>query len=433
MSEESFEEMVDASLRTIHNGEEVEGVVIDVKENEIILNINCKADGIVTRNEFTSDSDADLTELVNIGDNMRAKVIKVNDGEGQILLSVKRLRAESGNKKLEEAFENKTRLTAKVSQIMDGGLSVLVDDTRVFIPASLVSDTYIKDLSVFKDQDVDFIITEYDPKKRRIIGDCKCLILEEKTAKRQEILENIKVDDVIEGTIKNVTDFGAFVDLGGVDGLLHISEMSWGRTETPKKLYKVGDTVKCFVKDINGEKIALSVKFPESNPWNNAAEKYARGNVVKGKVARMTDFGAFIQLEDGIDGLLHVSQISREHVEKPSDELSIGQDIEAKVVEINLDDKKISLSIKALGGDRAHVEKEEVQEVPQEEPAAEAEVTEEAPQEETVAEASQEAPVQEEPAAEAPSENAASEAQEEAPVEAQAEETASEGVSSDEE
>ena len=433
MSEESFEEMVDASLRTIHNGEEVEGVVIDVKENEIILNINCKADGIVTRNEFTSDSDADLTELVNIGDNMRAKVIKVNDGEGQILLSVKRLRAESGNKKLEEAFENKTRLTAKVSQIMDGGLSVLVDDTRVFIPASLVSDTYIKDLSVFKDQDVDFIITEYDPKKRRIIGDCKCLILEEKTAKRQEILENIKVDDVIEGTIKNVTDFGAFVDLGGVDGLLHISEMSWGRTETPKKLYKVGDTVKCFVKDINGEKIALSVKFPESNPWNNAAEKYARGNVVKGKVARMTDFGAFIQLEDGIDGLLHVSQISREHVEKPSDELSIGQDIEAKVVEINLDDKKISLSIKALGGDRAPVEKEEVQEVPQEEPAAEAEVTEEAPQEETVAEASQEAPVQEEPAAEAPSENAASEAQEDAPVEAQAEETASEGGSSDEE
>ena len=385
MSEESFEEMVDASLKTIHNGEIVEGVVIDVKDNEIILNINCKADGIVTRNEFTADSDADLTELVP-GDNMTAKVIKVNDGEGQILLSVRRLRAEAGNKKLEEAFENKTRLTSKVSQIMDGGLSVLVDETRVFIPASLVSDTYIKDLSVFKDQDVEFIITEYDPKKRRIIGDCKCLILEEKTAKRQEILENIKVDDVIEGTIKNVTDFGAFVDLGGVDGLLHISEMSWGRTETPKKLYKVGDTVKCFVKDINGEKIALSVKFPDSNPWNSAAEKYARGNVVKGKVARMTDFGAFIQLEDGIDGLLHVSQISREHVDKPSDELSIGQEIEAKVVEINLDDKKISLSIKALGNDRAPERKEET--------------AEEAPQEETAPEAPAEEPAQEAPATE---------------------------------
>ena len=380
MSEESFEEMVDASLKTIHNGEIVEGVVIDVKENEIILNINCKADGIVTRSEFTSDSDADLTQLVHPGDNMTAKVIKVNDGDGQILLSVKRLKAEAGNKKLEEAFENKTRLTAKVSQIMDGGLSVLVDDTRVFIPASLVSDTYIKDLSVFKDQDVDFIITEYDPKKRRIIGDCKCLILEEKTAKRQEILENIKVDDVIEGVIKNVTDFGAFVDLGGVDGLLHISEMSWGRTETPKKLYKVGDTVKCFVKDINGEKIALSVKFPESNPWNEAASKYAKGNIVKGKVARMTDFGAFIQLEDGIDGLLHVSQIAREHVEKPSDELSIGQEIEAKVVEINLDDKKISLSIKALGGDRAPVEEKPAEEEVSEEPASEEAAPEAAPE-----------------------------------------------------
>ena len=420
MSEESFEEMVDASLRTIHNGETVEGVVIDVKENEIILNINCKADGIVTKNEFTTESDADLRELVQKDEKMTAKVIKVNDGEGQILLSVRRLRAEAGNKKLEEAFENKTRLTAKVSQIMDGGLSVNVDDTRVFIPASLVSDTYIKDLSVFKDQDVDFIITEYDPKKRRIIGDCKCLIVEEKSAKRQEILDNIKVDDVIEGTVKNVTDFGAFIDLGGVDGLLHISEMSWGRTETPKKLFKVGDTVKCFVKDINGEKIALSVKFPEANPWNHAAEKYARGNVVKGKVARMTDFGAFIQLEDGIDGLLHVSQISRDHVEKPSDVLEVGQEIEAKVVEINLDDKKISLSIKALANDKSRSDAEEA-EAPAEEPVAEAPVEEPAEAEASAEEAPvEEAPAEEAPAAEEPAEAEASAEEapaEEAPVE----------------
>jgi 4-hydroxy-3-methylbut-2-enyl diphosphate reductase len=165
---------------------------------------------------------------------------------------------------------------------------------------------------------------------------------------KKELFEKIQVGMTVEGTVKNITDFGAFIDLGGADGLLHISEMSWGRVENPKKIFKVGDTVKAFIKDINGEKIALSLKFEDQNPWNDADVKYAVGNVVTGKVARMTDFGAFIELEPGIDALLHVSQISRERVEKPADALSIGQEITAKVVEFNKEDKKISLSIKAL-------------------------------------------------------------------------------------
>ena len=169
----------------------------------------------------------------------------------------------------------------------------------------------------------------------------------------------IKVGDVMEGTVKNVTDFGAFIDLGGADGLLHISEMSWGRVENPKKVLKVGDTLKVLIKDIQGEKIALSLKFPETNPWLTAAEKYAVGNVVEGKVARMTDFGAFVELEPGVDALLHVSQISREHVAKPSDVLTIGQEIQAKVVDFNGEDKKISLSMKAL---EAPAEEESVEE-----------------------------------------------------------------------
>ena len=164
-------------------------------------------------------------------------------------------------------------------------------------------------------------------------------------------MERIHVGDVVEGTVKNVTDFGAFIDLGGADGLLHISEMSWGRVESPKKVFKVGDTVKVFIKDIKDTKIALSVKFPEENPWNNAAEKYAVGTVVTGKVARMTDFGAFVELAPGVDALLHVSQISRDHVEKPADVLSIGQEIEAKIVDFDEADRKISLSIKALAQD----------------------------------------------------------------------------------
>ena len=348
MSEMSFEQMLEESLKTIRNGEVVEGTVIDVKPDEIILNIGYKSDGIITRNEYTNEPNVDLTTVVSVGDTMEAKVVKVNDGEGQVLLTYKRLAAEKGNKRLEEAFENQEVLTAKVAQVLAGGLSVVVDETRVFIPASLVSDVYEKDLTKYDGQEIEFVITEFNPRRRRIIGDRKQLLLAKKEEMQKELFARIKVGDVVEGTVKNVTDFGAFIDLGGADGLLHISEISWGRVENPKKVFKVGDVVKTFIKDINGNKIALSMKFEDQNPWNNAAEKYAVGNVVKGVVARMTDFGAFVELDPGVDALLHVSQISSEHVEKPSDVLSVGQEIEAKIVDFNEEEKKISLSIKAL-------------------------------------------------------------------------------------
>ena len=360
MSEMSFEQMLDAYEKTIRNGEVVEGTVIDVKPDEIILNIGYKSDGIITRNEYTNEPNVDLTTLVKVDDTMEAKVIKVNDGEGQVLLSYKRLAAEKGNKRLEEAFENNEVLTAKVSQVLAGGVVVNLDESRVFIPASLFSDTFEKDLSKFKDQEIDFVITEFDPRKRRIIGNRKTLLVAQKAEAQKEILGKIAVGDVVEGTIKNVTDFGAFVDLGGVDGLLHISEMSWGRVENPKKVFTVGQTVKVFIKSINETKIALSMKFDDANPWNGASDKFAVGNVVTGKVARMTDFGAFVELAPGVDALLHVSQISKDHVEKPADVLKIGQEVEAKIVDFNEDDKKISLSIKALVAPEEDAADEEV-------------------------------------------------------------------------
>ncbi len=348
MSELSFEQMLEESFKTIRTGEVVTGKVIDVKEDEVVLNIGYKSDGIIPRNEYTNEPNVDLTTLVHVGDEMEAKVIKVNDGEGQVALSYKRLAADRGNKRLEEAFNNKEVLKAKVTQVLDGGLSVVVDEARVFIPASLVSDTYEKDLSKYAGQEIEFVITEFNPKRRRIIGDRKQLMVAKKAAMQKELFERIHVGDTVEGTVKNVTDFGAFIDLGGADGLLHISEMSWGRVENPKKVFKAGDKVKVLIKDIQGEKIALSLKFPETNPWVNAAEKYAAGNIVKGRVARMTDFGAFVELEPGVDALLHVSQIAKEHIDKPADVLKIGQEIEAKVVDFNEADRKISLSMKAL-------------------------------------------------------------------------------------
>ena len=363
MSEKSFEQLLEEEkVVKINNGDVVEGIVLGVKEDEIILNIGYKSEGIITRNEYTNTPNLDLRTVVNVGDVMQAKILKVNDGEGQVALTYKRLAAEKGNKRLEEAFEKHEVLTAKVAAVLNGGLSVIVDEARVFIPASLISDSYEKDLAKYAGETIEFVITEFNPKKRRIIGDRKQLIVAKKETLKKDLFEKIKVGDTVEGSVKNITDFGAFIDLGGADGLLHISEMSWGRVENPKKVYKVGDTVKAFIKDIQGEKIALSLKFEGANPWIDAEIKYAVGNVVNGTVARMTDFGAFVELEPGIDALLHVSQISKEHVEKPSDALKIGQEITAKVVEFNKDEKKISLSVKAL--EAPEKEAEAVEEAP---------------------------------------------------------------------
>ena len=319
MSELTFEQMLEESLKTIRNGEVVDGTVIDVKPDEIVLNIGYKADGIITRSEYTNDSNADLTTMVSVGDPMTVKVLKVNDGEGQVLLTYKRLAAEKGNERLKEAYENHEVLKAPVTQILGGGLSVVVDEARVFIPASLVSDTYEKDLSKYQDQEIEFVISEFNPRRNRVIGDRRQLLVAEKAEKQKELFEKLHVGDTVEGVVEN-----------------------------PKKVFKVGDELKVLVKDIHDTKIALSLKFPESNPWANAAEDYAVGTVITGKVARMTDFGAFVELAPGVDALLHVSQISKAHVDKPSDVLKVGEEVTAKIVDLNEAEKKISLSMKAL-------------------------------------------------------------------------------------
>lgn len=374
MSELSFEEMLEDSLVTIHNGEVVEGTVIGVKDNEVILNIGYKADGILTKNEYSNNADVDLTAEVKQGDKMTVKVLKVNDGEGQVLLTYKRLQQDKMNERFQEAFDNQEVLTGKVAMVLKGGLSVTYGEGRVFVPASLVSDVYERDLTKYQDQEIQFVLTEVNPRKRRIIGDRKQLIVAEKAKLQEELFSKIEVGMMVEGTVKNLTDFGAFIDLGGADGLLHISEMSWGRVADPKKMFKVGDTVNVMIKDIADSKIALTLKFEENNPWKNAAEKYEVGTIVTGKVARMTDFGAFVELEEGIDALLHVSQISIEHVEKPTDALKVGQEITAKIVDFNEETKKISLSIKAIELDN---KKEETAEETVEPEVADEEVAEE--------------------------------------------------------
>lgn len=352
---ESFEELfnqfeeVEDKENDIRPGKVIDGEVFLVKPDEIFVTLKkCKSEGIIKKSDYTNDLSIDLTTVVKEGDPITVKVIKTNDGQGFVSLSYKSVAAEKSYEKLQEAFDNGTVLTAKVIEILKGGICVMVEDCKVFIPASLVSDTFEKDLNKYMGQEIDFVLTEFKPKQRRVIGDRKQLLVASKAEAAKKLFETINVGDVVEGTVKNVTPFGAFVDLGGADGLLHISEMSWGRIDDPKSVVSVGDSVKTFIKDINGEKIALSLKFDDNNPWAKAAEKYAVGTEVTGKIARMTAFGAFVELEPGVDALLHVSQISYEHVEKPEDVYKIGQEVTAKVVDFKEDDKKISLSVKAL-------------------------------------------------------------------------------------
>ena len=353
MSEMSFEQMLqEEAINQVHTGAVINGTVDDVKDNEILLNIGYKTDGVIPKSEFTTDPALNLKEAVQKGESLRVKVLNMNDGDNRVLCSYRRLAQERTYEKLQEACENGTVMSGKVSQVTTGGLSVMLDGIRVFIPASLVSDTFERDLSKYEGKDVEFVITECVPRKRRVIGDRKQVVSAKKEEAEKALFDSIQEGMIVTGTVKNLTDFGVFIDLGGADGLLHISEMSWGRTENPKKVFKVGQEVEAFIKSIKGKKIALSMKFPDQNPWLNADEKYAIGNIVKGKVARMIDFGAFVELAPGVDALLHVSQIAKDHVEKPQDVLSIGQEIEAKVVEYNSDSRRISISIKALEMDR---------------------------------------------------------------------------------
>ena len=410
MSEKSFEELLNEETTIpIKKGQIIDGKVISVNPDEMVVDIHNKSDGILTAEEY-SNSPIDLTTVVKEGDPITVEVIKPNDGEGSVLLSYKSILANEAYKELEDAFNNGTVLTGKVTNVLRGGLSVVVKECKVFIPASLVSDVFERDLSKYEGQDIDFVLTEFDLRRKRVIGDRKQLLVKTKAAAAEELFSKINVGDVVEGTVKNITDFGAFIDLGGADGLLHISEMSWGRVEKPKKIFNVGDTVKCFIKEINGSKIALSMKFEDQNPWLQAETKYAKGTVVKGKVARMTDFGAFVVLEPGIDALLHVSQIDTQHVEKPSDVLKSGQEIEAKVVDIKVEDRKISLSRKALLIDQMPKEEKKEEKKDEEEtviPEAE-EIKETLPVDELLA-ATAEAPVEEAPAEDSAAEEAPAE------------------------
>ena len=347
-SSQSFEEMLNESFVTLHTGDVVKGTVIQVTPGEITVNLGYKSDGIISKNEFIDDPNAELQELVSPGDVIEVLVMRVNDGDGNVLVSKRRLEAQTNYKLIEQAFKDKESVTGVIRDLVKGGLIANIFGNRVFVPSSQISNRYVEDLSQFKGKELNFQILEFDRSKRRIVAGRRDLAAQEQKSRREELFASLEVGQKIEGTVSRITDFGAFIDLGGVDGLVHISELAWRRVRKVSDVLSVDEPVVVTVIDINPEKnkISLTLKDVNNNPWNKAAEKYPVGSLIEGKVVRMAAFGAFINLEDGVDGLVHVSQIADHHVAKPEDELSIGQVITVKITDVDEQNRKISLSKK---------------------------------------------------------------------------------------
>jgi 4-hydroxy-3-methylbut-2-enyl diphosphate reductase len=341
-------EDIEKSLRLPRVGETVNGKVHQVTEKEIIVNMGCKKDGIIPKEEVTLEGDQKLTDLFNEGDEIQAKVIKTDDGDGGILLSKKKLEVNEHWGEIIEASENKTVITVKVVKQVNGGVIAAYKEVSGFIPLSQLSDKYVENADEFMGQELAVRITRVDQKRGRAVFSHKVVLAEEKQQRLEAIWNGLNVDDVVEGTVMRFTDYGAFVDLGGIDGLLHISEISWGKLKHPQEVLQIGDKVNVKILSMNEEKgkISLGLKQTMPEPWSVIDDTYAVGQVVAGKVVQIKEYGAFVELEPGLDGLVHISEVAHKRVTNIADELSIGQEVSAKILEIDKDRKRISLSIK---------------------------------------------------------------------------------------
>lgn len=351
--EMSFGEMLDQSFKSTYNGKKETGVVVGYTPTEVQVDIGTKHTGYVPLHELTDDPNARVEDLVKIGDQIDLLVVRVNDVEGTVILSKKRLDAIAGLKKIEEAAESGEVLEGTVVEVVKGGVIVATNGVRVFVPASQASLSRIEDLNVLLKNNVSFKILEYKelPRgRKRAIGSIKAVLREQRKEQEEKFWESVEIGKTYTGAVKSLTQYGAFVDLGGIDGMVHISELSWNRIKHPSEVVNVGDVVEVYVKDIDREKkkISLGFKKAEDNPWEILKKDYPAGTVTKAKIVSLTTFGAFAQIIPGIDGLIHISQISNERVNKVSDVLEVGQEVDVKITEIDFDKKRVSLSIRAL-------------------------------------------------------------------------------------
>ena len=350
--EESFEALLEESLKNLNTNERVMGTVLSIAPNEVQVDVGRKQTGFIPANELSNDPNAKPEDIVKVGDEIELLIMKTNDQEGTIMLSKRRVDAAKGWEILESKVDSQEVLTGKVTEAVKGGVIVIYNDVRVFIPASQATATREESLEDLVGKEVQFRLIEVSQRgrRKRAIGSIRSVLKEQRAAQREEFWKNCEIGKRYTGVVKSLTSYGAFVDLGGVFGMIHISELSWTHIKHPSEVVNVGDTVEVYVKDINEEtkKISLGFKNADENPWEILKNQYPEGTVVKATIVGLTSFGAFANIIPGIDGLIHISQIANKRIEKPADVLSVGETVEAKITAIDFDKKRVSLSMRAL-------------------------------------------------------------------------------------
>lgn len=347
---ENFAELLEESLKNFNTDEKVHGVVVGIAPNEVYVDVGRKQAGFIPLAELSNDPNAKAEDLVKIGDELDLLIMRTNDQEGTIMLSKKRLDAIKGWDEIIKANEEDTPVTGFVTDVVKGGVIAVANGVRVFIPASQATATRGEPLENLLKKEVSFKIIEVNKGRRRAVGSIRAILKEERQKLADKFWETAEIGKKYTGTVKSLTSYGAFVDIGGIDGMIHISELSWGRIKHPSEVVKVGDTVEVYIKDLDREKgkISLGYKNTEDNPWEILKRDYPEGTVTEATIVGMTDFGAFANILPGIDGLIHISQISTERIEKPQDVLKIGDKVTVKITKIDFDKKRISLSIREL-------------------------------------------------------------------------------------
>ena len=365
-NEESFAELFEQyDQKTLSNGDIIDGQVVEIRKNEVIVDLGgFKYNGQLAVDQITDDPSLEPSDVVKEGDTIRVYVVGVNDAEGKVVLSRKKLIAMESWNKIKAAYEAGEIMEGKIIKSVKGGLIALADGAQVFIPARQASERYVSDLQSLVGTTLKFKLIELDERRKRVVGSARVLLEAERKAKEDAFWAEAEVGKHYSGTVKSLTSFGAFVDIGGVDGLVHISELSWNKIKHPSEVCAVGDVMDVYIKEINPEtkKISLGFKKLEDNPWTIAQSKINVGDVIDVKIVRMMPFGAFAEILPSVDGLIHISQIADRRIGKPDDVLSIGQEVTVKVTEVDWDEKKISLSIRALI-EKEEPEVEEVEEV----------------------------------------------------------------------
>lgn len=348
---ENFAEMLEENLKSLNTDEKVHGIVASISPTEVTVEVvGRKQSGFIPANELSNDPTAKPEDIVKVGDELELLIMKTNDQEGTIMLSKRRVDAMRGWDDIEKAQESQEVLEGKVIEIVKGGVIVLKDAMRVFVPASQATAARGEELEPLKGQTVQFRIIEVNRQRRRAVGSIRSVLRDARKAAQEKFWETVEEGQEFTGKVKSLTNFGAFVDLGGVDGMVHISELSWNRLRHPSEAVSVGDTVTVFVKSLDREngKVSLGYKRPEDNPWVKLENEYPVGTVCTAKVVGMTPFGVFANIIPGIDGLIHISQLADHRVEKPQDVVKEGDEVTVKITEIDFERHRVSLSVRAL-------------------------------------------------------------------------------------